>query len=171
MRMPTYGRMSFGAFQPINTADQVADVLRGHMPADELTETARQLVKAVKRRNRSRKDSTHLSNLLRIVETASRPPTLAGPIEVFDQPTGGEPLEVVLMSGDNIGDKVTLVPAGAMFVVPKHDDGQLFIRPAGADGPDGLALTGGPEGATVRITPAPDDAGGYVAQVAGEAPC
>lgn len=165
-------RYPFGTTQatpPTHTAEQVADALRGHLSADDLAETARQLAKAVKRRNRSRKDSTHLSNLLALVDKASRAPALTDPIEVFDQPTGGEPLEVVLMSGDNIGDTVTLVPAGTMFVAPKHHSSQLFIRPAGTTGPDGLVLTHG-AGATVKITPSPDDAGGYVAQVATTAP-
>lgn len=174
-------RYPFGTTQatpPTHTAEQVAEALRGHLSADDLAETARQLVKAVKRRNRSRKDSTHLSTLLALVAKASRPPALTGPLEVFDRPTGGEPLEVVLMSGDNIGDRVTLVPAGATFVVPEHDGGQLFMRPAGTTGPDGLVLTGGSADTVIRIAPeTASGPGGYAVQMStaapasGETPC
>lgn len=168
VRGRTLGGMTsqpFGAgppFLPTHSADQVVDALRGHMPADELTEIARQLRKAVKRRNRSRKDSTDLSNLLALVHRASQPPALTGPVEVFDRPTGGEPLEVVLMGGPNVGDRVTLVPPGVGFVVPTHTSEPLYVRPSGSGGPDGLVLEGA-GGALAKISPEPD--GGYVAQM------
>lgn len=178
MKRHTFGAgLSFGAFQPTHTGDQVAEALRGHLSADELAETARQLVKAVKRRNRSRKDSTHLSTLLALVDKASRPPALTGPLEVFDRPTGGEPLEVVLMGGPNIGDRVTQVPSGTEFVVPDHDGRQLFMRYADTDGPDGLVLTGGSRDTVIRVAEeTASGPGGYVVQMsaaaaAGETPC
>lgn len=156
--------LSFGAFQPTHDSDQVAEALRGHMPDDELRELAAQVTKAADRRRRKRKNSDLLDGLARLLSRASRPPALTGPTQVFDRPTGGEPLEVILMGGPTIGDRATVIPAGVPFVVPQCA-GQVFVRPVDTDGPDGLVLTGA-DGCTVRISEEPSSGkGGYVAQV------
>ncbi|HEX8348107.1 MAG TPA: hypothetical protein VF657_25760, partial [Actinoplanes sp.] len=145
----TLGRVpSFGAFQPTHTADQVAEAFRGHLPSDELAELASRVDKAADRRERNGKDPAGLRGLARLLRAASRPPTTGGPIELFYQMVGGNPLVVRLTNGD----LVTQVPAGAEFFVPDDHPGQLFVRTAGRPGPAGLVLTGAWAGHTIQVT-------------------
>lgn len=163
--MTTHMHVGTGSpFGMTHTADQVADALRGYFAREDLAQLARLVRKTGDRRNRRRKDSGRLHPLADILTQASRLPAITAPIQVFDRHAGGEPLEVLLSSGE----RTAIVPAGATFTVPEHDGGQLFLRPAGTGGPDGLVLTGARAGAVVSIADEPS--GGINVQMVNPTP-
>lgn len=121
-------RLPFG-FEMTHTADQVAEALRGHFPAGELRELAARVDKLVDRRRRRRKHTGRLPALARLLELAAQPTVgPPQPFRVYDNT--GQPVEVVLTSGPNAGERVAVVPPNTMFEVPESAGGPVTVLPA-----------------------------------------
>ena len=123
-------RHHFG-FQQTHTAEQVETALRGHLPPQQLAELANHIAKAARRRRRKGKNPGQLPALQQLLRKASNQPKLDVATEWYTQPAGGDPVEVILTSGDRAGQTVTQVPPGASFTTADYGPyGQLHCRPA-----------------------------------------
>lgn len=103
------------AFAPTHRGDQVEAALRGYFSPDDLGRLSDQVRKAAHRRGRKGKDAGLLLLLGSRLIAASRPSTTPVAMRWYANPTGGTPLLVELLDGDQAGRTVLTVPPGVKW--------------------------------------------------------